>query len=304
MSVVINDLCKVYGDQLAVDHISFEAKPGQITGFLGPNGAGKSTTMKIANGYLEATSGEVIVNGRKVSEDPFYAKKNIGYLPENNPLYLDMYVREYLAFVAGAYQLPYKKTKQRIEEVIDLVGLKVEKHKKLKELSKGYRQRVGLGQALLPDPDVLILDEPTTGLDPNQLVEIRNMIREVSSEKTLIFSTHIMQEVEAICDRVVIINKGKIVADDALQNLKTNATSKSTYLVTFESPIDIELIKEIVEVESISKKSELSIEVSSPSGNLKKQILKQCAEKDLPLVSVKAIGDSLEEIFQQLTTDT
>lgn len=297
--VTVDNLVKQYGQQLAVDHISFEALPGQITGFLGPNGAGKSTTMKIATGFLQATEGDVIIKGKKVRENPYYAKQVIGYLPEHNPLYLQMYVREYLSFIANAYRL--SSVKKRVEEVIELVGLQREKHKKLKALSKGYRQRVGLAQALLPDPEVLFLDEPTTGLDPNQLVEIRNVIKEASQDKTLIFSTHIMQEVEAICDRVVIINQGKIVADDTLQNLKSQAINANIYTVAFESAIDQEILGSLTGVQKVEEKSGHSYLVYSEDDQLKKAILKLAAEKDLPLISVHASGGSLEEIFQKLT---
>ncbi|MEA5259979.1 gliding motility-associated ABC transporter ATP-binding subunit GldA [Arcicella aquatica] len=222
MSLKIQNLVKVYGTQNAVDNISFEVKQGEIVGFLGPNGAGKSTTMKIATCYLTATSGKVEVCGYDVEKDAMEVRKNIGYLPEHNPLYLEMYVKEFLAFVGGLYQIKGQKLQNRIAEVIDLVGLQLEQKKKIGQLSKGYRQRVGLAQALIHDPKVLILDEPTTGLDPNQLAEIRGVIRNIGKEKTVVFSTHIMQEVEAICDRVVIINHGKIVKDSELSALKTS----------------------------------------------------------------------------------
>lgn len=297
--VVVDNLVKQYGQQLAVDHISFEALPGQITGFLGPNGAGKSTTMKIATGYLHATEGDVIIKGKKIREDPYFAKQVIGYLPEHNPLYLQMYVREYLAFIADAYRL--SSVKKKVEEVIELVGLQQEKHKKIKALSKGYRQRVGLAQALLPDPEVLILDEPTTGLDPNQLVEIRKVIKEASKDKTLIFSTHIMQEVEAICDRVVIIDQGKIVADDTLQNLKSQAVNANVYTVSFEGAIDLEVLRGLSGVQNVEEIAEYSFKVYSEDDQLKKAILKLAADKDLPLTSVLTSGGSLEEIFQKLT---
>jgi len=222
MSLKIQNLVKVYGTQNAVDNISFEVKQGEIVGFLGPNGAGKSTTMKIATCYLTATSGKVEVCGYDVQNDAMEVRRNIGYLPEHNPLYLEMYVKEFLAFVGGLYQIKGQKLQNRIAEVIDLVGLQLEQKKKIGQLSKGYRQRVGLAQALIHDPKVLILDEPTTGLDPNQLAEIRGVIRNIGKEKTVVFSTHIMQEVEAICDRVVIINHGKIVNDSELSALKTS----------------------------------------------------------------------------------
>jgi ABC-2 type transport system ATP-binding protein len=220
MSIRIQHLTKVYGTQVAVNDISFEVKQGEILGFLGPNGAGKSTTMKIATCYLPATSGTVEVAGFDIATSPIDVRRNIGYLPEHNPLYLEMYVKEFLEFIGGLYGLKGAALQQSIRNVIELVGLGLEQKKKIGQLSKGYRQRVGLAQALIHNPKVLILDEPTTGLDPNQLVEIRNVIKEVGKEKTVIFSTHIMQEVEAICDRVVLINKGTIVTDSLLSDLQ------------------------------------------------------------------------------------
>jgi ABC-2 type transport system ATP-binding protein len=216
----VQNLTKIYGTQKAVNDISFEAKQGEIVGFLGPNGAGKSTTMKIATCYLTATSGTVEVCGFDVQKSPMEARRNIGYLPEHNPLYLEMYVKEFLEFIGGIYGLKGQHLQRRISEVIQLFGLTLEYKKKIGQLSKGYRQRVGLAQALIHDPQVLILDEPTTGLDPNQLAEIRGVIRNIGREKTVIFSTHIMQEVEAICDRVIIINRGNIVENTSLINLQ------------------------------------------------------------------------------------
>ncbi|WP_026896717.1 ATP-binding cassette domain-containing protein [Daejeonella oryzae] len=218
MSIVVNKISKVYGQQKAVDEISFSASPGKILGFLGPNGAGKSTTMKIITCFIPQTSGSASVCGFDLMENPMEVRRNIGYLPEHNPLYLDLYVKEALGFMADIYQIPKKH--KRIAEVIELTGLGDEQHKKIAALSKGYRQRVGLAQAILHDPKVLILDEPTTGLDPNQIIGIRNLIKDLGKTKTVIFSTHIMQEVEAICEQVIIIDKGKIVADDDLKELK------------------------------------------------------------------------------------
>ncbi len=225
MSLKIQNLVKIYGVQSAVNDISFEVNQGEIVGFLGPNGAGKSTTMKIATCYLAATSGLVEVCGYDVQKNAMEVRRNIGYLPEHNPLYLEMYVKEFLEFIGGLYKIKGQFLQNRIAEVIDLVGLNLEQKKKIGQLSKGYRQRVGLAQALIHDPKVLILDEPTTGLDPNQLAEIRAVIRNIGKEKTVVFSTHIMQEVEAICDRVVIINHGKIVNDSTLSALKTSGKS-------------------------------------------------------------------------------
>lgn len=220
MAISVNQLTKTYGSQTAVNNISFSIEKGQIVGFLGPNGAGKSTTMKILAGYISSTSGEAQLDSDVITVDSLITKSKIGYLPEHNPLYLEMYVTEYLSFVGGMFGLKGTVLKEKVAKVVEMVGLMPEKHKKIEQLSKGYRQRVGLAQALIHDPEVLILDEPTTGLDPNQLVEIRKLIKEVGKNKTIILSTHIMQEVEAICDRVIIINKGNLVADDTLENLK------------------------------------------------------------------------------------
>jgi len=219
MSISIKNLTKTYDSQKAIDAISFDIKKGEIVGFLGPNGAGKSTTMKILTGYIKASEGSAEVNGFDVIHNKMEAQNSIGYLPEHNPLYLEMYVKEFLDFTGSLFNMKGKALKNRIEELIQLVGLEREEHKKIGQLSKGYRQRVGLAQALIHDPEILILDEPTTGLDPNQLTEIRNLIKEVGKDKTVIFSTHIMQEVKSICERVIILNKGKIVADDSLENL-------------------------------------------------------------------------------------
>jgi len=225
MSIKIQNLTKVYGQQKALNNIGFEISKGEIVGFLGPNGAGKSTTMKILSGYLKPTGGTATLNGVDVDTESKEIKKHIGYLPEHNPLYLDMYVEEFLNFVGSLYGFSKSQLKERTEEIIKKVGLGPEKHKKIAQLSKGYRQRVGLAQALIHNPDVLILDEPTTGLDPNQLVEIRELIKQVGKDKTVILSTHIMQEVEAICDRVIIINHGEIVADAALSEIKKEGNS-------------------------------------------------------------------------------
>lgn len=225
MSIEIQNITKNYGTQKALDNISFSINKGEIVGFLGPNGAGKSTTMKILNGFLKASEGDVFVNEIDVAKNPIEAQKYIGYLPEHNPLYLEMYVREYLLFCAAIH----KVAKSNVKDIIEKVGLTSEAHKKIKQLSKGYRQRVGLASAMLHNPEVLILDEPTTGLDPNQLVEIRNLIKEIGADKTVLFSTHIMQEVEAICDRVIIINKGIIVADKQIDELK-NVNLESLFM--------------------------------------------------------------------------
>lgn len=225
MSIQVTNLSKVYGAQRAIDNISFQLKPGEIVGFLGPNGAGKSTTMKILTGYLNATSGSASVAGYDVVTQPKPAKRSIGYLPEHNPLYLDMYVREFLLFSGKMYGMSGSTLTDRVNDMVLMCGLEGEKTKKIGQLSKGYRQRVGLAQSFLHDPSVLILDEPTTGLDPNQILEIRELIRTAGKNKTVLFSTHIMQEVEALCDRVIIINKGKVVNDSTLQNLQSQGGS-------------------------------------------------------------------------------
>jgi ABC-2 type transport system ATP-binding protein len=225
MSISVKNISKQYDKQKAVDGISFEAKPGRILGFLGPNGAGKSTTMRMLTGYLEPTAGIAEICGKNISTHAIDAKNLIGYLPENTPLYTDMYVREFLSFVAQTYQL--KNIKERVEEVLKLVGLTPEQHKKIGMLSKGYRQRVGLAQAIIHNPEVLILDEPTSGLDPNQLIDVRALIKQLGTEKTVIISTHIMQEVEAVCDDIIIINKGKLVANDSLEGLKAKHPNTS-----------------------------------------------------------------------------
>jgi len=225
MSISITNLTKTYGSQNAIDNISFDIKKGEIVGFLGPNGAGKSTTMKILTGYLKASSGDASVNGFDIVQHTMEAQRSTGYLPEHNPLYLEMYVKEFLEFTGSLYHLKGSVLKERVALLIDMVGLEREQQKKIGQLSKGYRQRVGLAQALIHDPEILILDEPTTGLDPNQLSEIRELIKKVGEDKTVIFSTHIMQEVESICDRVIIINRGKIVADDSLKNFTKGGKS-------------------------------------------------------------------------------
>ena len=225
MSIQVNNLTKVYGVQRAIDGISFNLKPGEIVGFLGPNGAGKSTTMKILTGYLKPSEGVAKVADYDVAAQSMSARRSIGYLPEHNPLYLDMYVREFLLFSGKLYGLSDDSLKSRVNEMIVMCGLEVEKHKKIGQLSKGYRQRVGLAQSFLHDPSVLILDEPTTGLDPNQIQEIRELIRTAGKDKTVLFSTHIMQEVEALCDRVIIINKGKVVSDSSLETLRASGNS-------------------------------------------------------------------------------
>lgn len=227
MSIVVENLSMVYGAQKAVNNISFNVQQGEIVGFLGPNGAGKSTTMKILTGYLTATSGKAIISGIDVQQNPIAVKQKVGYLPESNALYYDMYVKEYLAFIAGVHKI--QQPASNIQHVIELTGLQIEQHKKIGQLSKGYKQRVGLAASLIHQPEVLILDEPTSGLDPNQIVEIRNVIKEQGKNKTVLFSSHILQEVEAICNRIIIINKGQIVADDTLENLQKGESLENVF---------------------------------------------------------------------------
>ena len=251
MSIEVSNLTKIYGQQKAIDNISFKIDKAEIVGFLGPNGAGKSTTMKIITGFLEADNGDAFVSGLNVQSDKLETKKRIGYLPEGNPLYYEMYMREYLEFIANVHQV--KNIKQRIEEVIALTGLSIESKKKIGQLSKGYKQRVGLAAALIHDPEVLILDEPTNGLDPNQIVEIRDVIKNLGKNKTVLFSSHILQEVEAICDRVIIINKGSIVADDQLSNLQKTNKNAHAVLVQFKESIDAALLNQISNVDKIEQ---------------------------------------------------
>lgn len=303
MSLEVIRLTKIYGKQKALDEVSFTAEKGQVLGFLGPNGAGKSTTMKIATGYLLPDSGEVKINGISVMENPKEVSKLVGYLPEHNPLYLDMYVREFLYFIGGLYGLSKQALDDRITELLSLCGLENESHKKIGQLSKGYRQRVGLAKALIHDPEVIILDEPTTGLDPNQLVEIRKLIRDVSQNKTLILSTHIMQEVEALCDKVVIINKGKIVASDLLKNLKKEA-GKSTLLIELEEKIELEWFSGLGQVSFFQgNQNSIAIEVDD-SAVARKEALQLIHERNLSLVSIQLKDRNLESIFHQITQNS
>lgn len=297
MAVSIQHLTKVFGIQKAVNDISFEALPGQITGFLGPNGAGKSTTMKMATGYIHPTSGTVRIEGTEVTQDPLRAKMMTGYLPEHNPLYLDMYVREFLRFIASAYGL--KQSRKRVEEMIELVGLQRERSKRLGTLSKGYRQRVGLAKALIHNPKVLILDEPTSGLDPNQILEIRQVIKDISSDKTVILSTHIMQEVEALCDHVVIIDRGELVANDRLSVLKAGLNEGNGIIIEFEKPVEKEVFaRQGFVVKEYGVNAYL---IESDRADLRAELLRITAEHDLPLVSLTKAQKSLEEIFHRLT---
>ncbi len=299
MSIQVKNLLKEYGAQKAVNQLSFTAQKGEIVGFLGPNGAGKSTTMKIITGYLQPTGGEAWVCGISVNDSPLETKKKIGYLPELNALYYDMYVREYLSFIAGLHQL--SDTKAAVEKVIETVGLTPESKKKIGQLSKGYKQRVGLAAALIHDPEVLILDEPTSGLDPNQIIEIREVIKKQGQDKTVLFSSHILQEVEAICDRVIIINKGNLVADDTLTNLRKSASGE-VVSVSFKETVDRVLLDKLPAVKEIIKNEANNWQLAThDSDQLRKQILAMALQHNLNIVSLQSENQSLEDIFRSLT---
>ncbi len=303
MSLEVSRLSKLYGTQKALDKVTFSANPGRILGFLGPNGAGKSTTMKIITGYLPADSGEVRVLGENTLENPKKIRSKIGYLPEHNPLYLDLYVREFLEFSGGIYGMKSSEIRERVNLLIRKTGLIPEQHKKIGQLSKGYRQRVGLARALVHDPEVVILDEPTTGLDPNQLVDIRNLIREIAENKTLILSTHIMQEVEAICQDVVIINKGKILAASPLSELKASSTQTELILET-EEPLELAWFEGLGNC-SFGKKGnqELIMSTSDPY-ETRKALIQIVAQKNLNLISLNQEKKNLETLFREITSAT
>jgi len=310
MSVSVNNLTKKYQNQRAVDNISFEVKTGEVLGFLGPNGAGKTTTMKIITGFMAPSDGDVKINNISVLEAPESIKPLIGYLPESNPLYQDMLVLEYLEFIAELQNVPKNKIQGRIVEMVKVCGLNVEKHKKIAELSKGYKQRVGLAQALIHDPEILILDEPTTGLDPNQIVEIRNLIREIGREKTVILSTHILPEVEATCDRILIINDGKIVADGTSESLRkqaqgqemlrvgiTEAEDKDKVITTLQALDTVGLVDPVAENNNtffVNSKDDLSS---------RKPIFEMCVKNNWVLSELTPIETKLEDIFRDLTTN-
>ncbi len=299
MSIQVDNLTKVYGTQKAVNGISFKVDKGEIVGFLGPNGAGKSTTMKIITGYLQADGGKAEVCGQQVTENNKETKTKVGYLPEANPLYYDMYVREYLDFITNVHTVANKK--QKIEEVIGQVGLTIEANKKIGQLSKGYKQRVGLAAALIHDPEVLILDEPTSGLDPNQIVEIREVIKNLGKEKTVLFSSHILQEVQAICDRVIIINKGKIVADDKLSSLIGNKHFNGLKL-EIKEVVKEEIFEGIQNIKQLNANTWLF--KTDDADSLKRKLIEITLNKNLNIVSLQSesVG-SLEDIFRTLTTN-
>ncbi len=299
MSISVNRVSKIYGEQKALNNVSFEVKPGEIVGFLGPNGAGKSTMMKIITGYIPQNEGAVNVCGLDVGEKEMEIKQKLGYLPENNPLYYEMYVKEYLEFAGGLYGI--KDLKKRVEEIITLVGLEKEKHKKIGALSKGYKQRVGLAQAFIHDPEVLILDEPTTGLDPNQILEIRQLIKEIGQNKTIMLSTHIMQEVEAICDRAIIINEGEIVANEDVKSLRNKKGSGNKLIVEFEKSVDAESLSNSF-AESSFKIEGNKVEFSAEKlSDLKKEVMKYSIDNDIEIAQMSEGSGNLEDVFRELT---
>jgi ABC-2 type transport system ATP-binding protein len=300
MSIAVQSLKKEYGQQTAVNNISFSVNQGEIVGFLGPNGAGKSTTMKILTGYLQPDGGKALIAGIDVTQNPIATKSRIGYLPESNPLYYDMYVREYLQFMAEIHGIADKNN--RINTVISQVGLSPESHKKIGQLSKGYKQRVGLAAALIHDPEVLILDEPTTGLDPNQIIEIREVIRSLGAKKTILFSTHILQEVEAVCNRVIIINKGNIIADSNLKDLQAHH-SKPVIRVQFKEALEAQWLERTITSLKVLRKlstHEWELEAADPA-EAKKQLLSLSVEQNLNIVSLQSSDQSLEDVFRSLT---
>jgi ABC-2 type transport system ATP-binding protein len=304
MSLTVTNLSKQYGQQLAVDNISFSVQQGEIVGFLGPNGAGKSTTMKMATSYLPPTSGSITINGLNVVEQRMQVKRIIGYLPEHNPLYLEMYVHEYLQFVASVYGLTKKETVKRVGEMIELCGLTKEQNKRIESLSKGYRQRVGLAQALIHNPQVLILDEPTSGLDPNQILEIRKLIKQISEQKTVILSTHIMQEVQALCDRVIVIHQGKIVADDLLKNLLTGRKEQVVFVVEWDGAAPLSAIESINGVEKVEMDKHLCRITTQMSDEVRAAIFRLSGDSNQALLSFKVEENTLEDIFRSLTIAT
>jgi ABC-2 type transport system ATP-binding protein len=300
VSIVVKNITKLYGEQKALDDVSFEVKTGEIVGFLGPNGAGKSTMMKIITCFIPQTSGTVNVNGFGTIENSIEVRKNVGYLPEHNPLYLDMYVKEYLEFVGGIHKVP--NLQKRIKEMIEITGLTIEQKKKIGQLSKGYRQRVGLAQSLLHDPKVLILDEPTTGLDPNQLAEIRSLIKHLGKEKTVMLSTHIMQEVEAICARVIIINKGKVVADSPVSEINQHVGNRLIYSVEFGGEVSKSALKKIEGVsDAVHIKDNFWELHSKIDKDIRPEIFNFGVHHKVPILMLQKLERKLEDVFKQLT---
>ncbi len=308
MAISVENLTKVYGPQKAVDNITFEVKTGEILGFLGPNGAGKSTTMKIITCFLKPTSGSVELDGYSIFDDSQEVRKRIGYLPENNPLYLDMSIVDYLRYTAELQNMPSADIDKRVREMIDVCGLGNEMHKNIGELSKGYRQRVGLAQSLIHDPDVLILDEPTTGLDPNQIVEIRSLIKDIGREKTVMLSSHILKEVEMTCDRILIISRGKLVANGTTAELARRATGSDRVLVQIQSnenSVADTLVKmeSVVNVTPADKENNLWYVDAKPDTNTQENIFRLCVEKGWVLLQMTPVQTSLEDIFRELTAN-
>lgn len=300
MSIRVIDLTKKYGEQAAVDQLSFEVKKGQICGFLGPNGAGKTTTMKMLSCFTVPTSGEAYVADYNVEKNAFDVQRKLGYLPEHNPLYKNMYVREYLHFVAQLHKI--KNIKSRVDEMIEVTGLTREQNKHIRALSKGYRQRVGLAQAMIHDPEVLILDEPTSGLDPNQLADIRQLIQELGKDKTVLFSSHIMQEIEAICDRIIIIDRGKLVADESKDVLKQRALGQLQIDLEFEAEVPYPALAAVEGVNRVDKKSNRQFTVwADESGAAQRELFLFAAQQGHIILEMKKSEVSVESIFQQLT---
>lgn len=299
MSIKVENLTKKYGTQLALNNISFTLNPGEILGFLGPNGAGKSTTMKIITGYIPPTSGTAYVCGYNIEENPIEVKKRIGYLPELNPLYTEMYVKEFLLFTASTYQITGKKALQAVENMIERTGLTPERNKKINQLSKGYKQRVGLAAAMLHNPDVLILDEPTSGLDPNQVVEIRTLIKEIGKDKSVILSTHIMQEVKAMCNRVIIINKGNIVADNNLTDMQQSVNQTCNIRIEVKGNVDMEKIKKLNHVTHV--KSLHNGFMITAKNDVREELAKLAINEGWLIMSMSIEEADLENIFQLLT---
>jgi len=305
MKIEVRNLTKKYGPQLAIDKINFTINKGEIVGFLGPNGAGKTTTMKIITNFIAPTEGDVFIDGQSIRENPNEIKKHIGYLPENNPLYDDMAVLDYLHYVAKLMAIPDRE--EKVKEVVEKVGLFEEKHKKIGQLSKGYRQRVGLAQAIIHNPDILILDEPTSGLDPNQIIEIRKLIRQLGKEKTVILSTHILPEVEAITDRILIINKGKIVADGTAEDLKRQASENEVLIVEIEGGTPTEVFDKLQTLETVGKVDIITREgnkyeiTARPGLSAKKEIFTMCKDNNWYLTQLTPIERKLEDIFRKLT---
>ncbi len=303
MSVKVEHITKLYGTQKALQDVSFEIGSGEVVGFLGPNGAGKSTMMKIICCFIPQSSGRVTVHGHDTADDSIGVRKMVGYLPEHNPLYHDMYVKEYLSFI-GSIHMPEKRVRERLNEMIELTGLGPEQHKKIGALSKGYRQRVGLAQAMIHDPEVLILDEPTTGLDPNQLVDIRHLISEIGKRKTVILSTHIMQEVEAICNRVIIINKGVIVADESTKVLRQKTGRGLVLEVEFERPVPAEELKLLSGVNSVSVITDSTYMITSdPDHDIRSVLFEWSVKNNHKVLSLSQGENSLEKVFRDLTAN-